>query len=207
MNLQYAEYLQLPIKRLPEPRRLLNVDGTLNKGGTLQFYTDLNVQTGTQHTTLRFFLSELGENKAILGYPWFAAVQPRIDWKRGWIDHTQLPVILKASDASKARFLPRTINRPQPIRSDQYYIGRVVIDTQHNTTTPVKGIPAPYQQFTRVFSEDASHEFPPSQLWDHAIELKPNAPSTLPGRLIRLSQPKLLELQKFVKEHLQRGTI
>jgi hypothetical protein len=45
MNLQYAEYLQLPIKRLPELRRLLNVDGTLNKSGTLQFYTDLNVQT------------------------------------------------------------------------------------------------------------------------------------------------------------------
>jgi hypothetical protein len=106
INLQYAEYLQLPIKRLPEPRRLLNVDGTLNKGGTLQFYTDLNVQTGTQHTTLRFFLSELGENKAILGYPWFAAIQPRIDWKRGWIDHTQLLVILKAPDANKAQFLP-----------------------------------------------------------------------------------------------------
>jgi hypothetical protein len=52
MNLQYVEYLQLPIKRLPEPQRLLNVDGTLNKGGTLQFYMDLNVQTGTQHTTL-----------------------------------------------------------------------------------------------------------------------------------------------------------
>jgi hypothetical protein len=112
MNLQYAEYLQLPIKRLPEPRRLLNVDGTPNKSGTLQFYTDLNVQTGTQHTTLRFFLSELEDNKAILGYPWFAAVQPRIDWKRGWIDHAQLPVILKAPDATKVRFLPRTINRP-----------------------------------------------------------------------------------------------
>jgi hypothetical protein len=92
-------------------------------------------------------------------------------------------------------------HHPRPVT------GRVVIDTQHGMTTPVKGIPAPYQRFTRVFSEDASHEFPPSQLWDHAIELKPNAPSTLLGRLIRLSQPELLELQKFVKEHLRRGTI
>jgi hypothetical protein len=90
---------------------------------------------------------------------------------------------------------------------DQYYIGRIVIDTQHNATAPVKGIPAQYQQFTRVFSEETSHEFPPSRLWDHMIELKPNAPSTLPGRLIRLSQPELRELQKFVKEHLERGTI
>jgi hypothetical protein len=39
---------------------------------------------------LHFFLSDLGEHKAILGYPWFATVQPNIDWKKGWIDHTQL---------------------------------------------------------------------------------------------------------------------
>jgi hypothetical protein len=110
MNLQYAEYLQLPIKRLPEPRRLLNVDGTPNKSGTLQFYTDLNVQTGTQHTTLRFFLSELGDNKVILGYPWFAAVQPRIDWKRGWIDHAQLPICYAAAGVSVAAVVRRPLN-------------------------------------------------------------------------------------------------
>src|SRR6267142_1582936 len=44
-----------------------------NKSGKLQFYTDLDVQTGTTKTTLRFFLSDLGEHKAILGYPWFMA--------------------------------------------------------------------------------------------------------------------------------------
>src|SRR3984893_16441078 len=127
MELKYAEWLLLPIKRLPEPRRLLNVDGTLNKGGTLQFYTDLKVQTGTQYVALRFFLSELGENKMILGYPWFAAVQPNIDWKRGWIDHTQLPIVIRAPDAAKAIFTPRTKNVPRPVHHDQYYIGRVTI--------------------------------------------------------------------------------
>jgi hypothetical protein len=94
LELKYAEWLQLPIKRLPEDRRLLNVDGTENKTGALRFYTNLKVQTGTQHTVMRFFLAELGTNKMILGYPWFAAVQPNIDWKRGWIDHTQLPIVL-----------------------------------------------------------------------------------------------------------------
>ena len=94
MNLTYAKWLCLPIKRLPEPRKLFNVDGTENKIGRLQFYTDLDVRTSTTTTPLRFFLSDLGEHKAILGYPWFAANQPKIDWKRGWIDHTQLPIIL-----------------------------------------------------------------------------------------------------------------
>jgi hypothetical protein len=94
LSLSYAKWLRLPIKRLVEPRRLYNVDGTENKAGELQFYTDMQVQTGTTKTQLRFFLSDLGEHKAILGYPWFAAIQPNIDWKRGWIDHTQLPIIL-----------------------------------------------------------------------------------------------------------------
>ena len=43
MNLTYAKWLRLPIKRLPEPRKLFNVDGTENKSGRLQFYTDLDV--------------------------------------------------------------------------------------------------------------------------------------------------------------------
>ena len=113
MNLQYARYLQLPIRRLPEPRKLFNVDGTQNKAGVLEYYTDLNVQTGGNRTCLRFFLSDLGENKAILGYPWFSAVQPKIDWKKGWIDYSQLPIIFRAMDAGKARFIPRTVNRPR----------------------------------------------------------------------------------------------
>ena len=62
-------------------------------------------------------------------------------------------------------------------------------------------------QFTKVFSKEASHEFPPAHVWDHAIELKPGAPSTLPSKIYPLSQVELQELQKFVDEHLKRGTI
>jgi len=68
-------------------------------------------------------------------------------------------------------------------------------------------IPEQYRQYSRVFSKEASHEFPPSHLWDHTIELKPGAPTSLPGKLIPLLQPELAELHKFVKEHLGRGTI
>ena len=68
MNLTYAKWLRLPIKRLPNPRKLFNVNGTENKAGELLFYMDLQVRSGGQNTMLRFFLSDLGEHKAILGY-------------------------------------------------------------------------------------------------------------------------------------------
>jgi hypothetical protein len=94
LNLTYAKWLRLPIKKLENPRKLYNVDGTKSKAKELQYYTNLETHTGMMSTKLRFFLSDLGEHKAILGYPWFTAVQPNIDWKKGWINHTQLPIIL-----------------------------------------------------------------------------------------------------------------
>ena len=109
MNLNYAKYLHLPIKALKEPRKLFNVDRTLNKSGELCYYADLTTRTGKTNQTLRYFLTDLGENKVILGYPWFATTQPKIDWARGWIDHDQLPIVLRSHDAVKACFLPRQV--------------------------------------------------------------------------------------------------
>ena len=84
------------------------------------------------------------------------------------------------------------------------YLACVIFETK---PVPQSKIPVPYRQFTKVFSEEASHEFPPAQVWDHAIKLKPGAPATLPSKIYPLSQVELQELQKFVDEHLKRGTI
>src|SRR5580692_7032395 len=136
MSLGYAKWLRLPIKMLAEPQPLFNVDGTKNKSSDLQYYMDLEVQIGTQKTYLRFFLSDLREHKAILGYPWFASMQPRIDWKRGWIDMSQLPIIFSAPNARKAQYVPHTRNVPRPIKRDQYFIGRVTFNPPMPTATP-----------------------------------------------------------------------
>jgi hypothetical protein len=55
------------------------MDGTTNKSGELKYYTDLDVQMRTTRTSLQFFLTDLGGNKAILRYSWFAATQPKIN--------------------------------------------------------------------------------------------------------------------------------
>jgi len=91
------------------------------------------------------------------------------------------------------------------MRAETIYICRLVAEPTHTSENP--NIPRHYCMFSRVFSEEASHEFPPSYPWDHAIELKPGTPATLPGKLIPLSQAELGELRKFVKEHTARGTI
>jgi len=101
---QYTSYLGLPVKQLATPRKVYNIDGTLNKKGDIRFYADLEVRTGEKYRNMRFFLTDLGPQRMILGYPWFAAIQPRIDWAKGWIDYTQLPVVIKAANAHQVKF-------------------------------------------------------------------------------------------------------
>jgi len=205
LNLDYAKWLKLPIKRLPFPRKLFNVDGTENKAGQLQFYTDLAIQTGSTSTNMRFFLTQLGEHKAILGYPWFAVVQPKIDWRRGWIDHMQLPIVFKTSDAAKARFVPRTVNKPRTIQIERILLCKATIGTAQETDDTK--ILQEYAQHSKVFSKEQSQQLPKHTIWDHAIELLPGAPSTMPGCLLPLNQKEIQEVHNFVQEHLKRGTI
>jgi hypothetical protein len=49
---EYAKYLHLPIKKLLQPRKLFNVDGTPNQAGDLLYYVDLATRTGTRTTKL-----------------------------------------------------------------------------------------------------------------------------------------------------------
>jgi hypothetical protein len=219
MNLQYAKYLQLPIKDLPEPRKLYNVDGTENRAGRLHHYTDLQVRTGQDTKNLRFFLSDIGENRVILGYPWFAIMQPRIDWAKGWLDQDQLPLVIRAPDAGKAQFVPRTRNVPRATRqttiartatapaTERYFIGRVHFGAPSTEEEDMEGIPAEYQRHKKVFSEQASQRLPKHTIWDHAIELTPDAPATLPGRLLPLAQDEIKAAHDFIEEHLKRGTV
>jgi len=44
-------------------------------------------------------------------------------------------------------------------------------------------------------------------IWDHAIELLPGAPTTMPGQLLPLNQKEIEEVHKFIQEHLAQGTI
>ena len=131
-----------------------------------------------------------------------------MDWKRGWINTSQLPIVLSAPNAAKASYTPRTKNVPCPIKraANQYFLGQVTIGLT-TTNKPNPSVLEEYRRHSKVFSKAKSQRLPQSTMWDHAIELLPGAPNTLPGRLLPLTQEEKSEMHKFVQEHLRRGTI
>ena len=207
INHRYATHMRLPVKKLPNPRKVFNVDGTLNKKGDIQFYTDLEVKTGQKNTNMRFFLTDLGSQRMILGYPWFAAVQPKIDWAKGWINYTQLPVVIKTTNARKTQFARavKTCGRRMKLRMATQTKASQLAEQNQSKITPQ--LPDEYRRHAQVFSEQKAQRFPESRPWDHAIKLKKDPPSTLPGKIYSLTQSKQKALQEFIKEHLQKGYI
>ena len=217
----YARRKGLPVKLLPNPRKIVNVDGTFNAAGEITHYIDLEMTQGLKKVQLRFFLTDIGERDMILGYPWFVAIQPNIDWARGWIATEQLPVILRTPDAGRARFVPRQRNVPRQPPNYTMHVAFIMFPNDQTRTRQTLAsqlaeqearpkevsLPEEYQRHYRVFSEKESQRFPGPRIWDHAIELKKGAPSTLPGKVYPLTQTEQKALEEFIREHSKKGYI
>ena len=83
INQKYAEQLGLPIQPL---RRLImarNIDRTLNKSGTITSYVDLSVEIDRRTMGLHLFVTGLGSQRIILGFPWLNKHNLDINWKTG----------------------------------------------------------------------------------------------------------------------------
>jgi hypothetical protein len=74
--------LKLGSKKLSEPVRLRNIDGTYNQSGSVTHYIDLLVSRKTRKIMQQFYVTNLGMDRIILGYPWLHAFNPEIDWPK-----------------------------------------------------------------------------------------------------------------------------
>ena len=83
INRRYTEQQGFQIETLNKPIIPRNVDGTTNKSGAITSYTDfpLTVDGRTLNTCL--LVTELGQQRIILRYPWLQEHNPDIDWQTG----------------------------------------------------------------------------------------------------------------------------
>jgi len=66
------------------------VDGTNNCHGTITHACDLIVKQGNRKEQQCFYVLNLGKDRFILGYPWFRAFAPDIDWTNAQLRGPQI---------------------------------------------------------------------------------------------------------------------
>ena len=80
-----AEQWQMPRKELPVPRPIVNVDGTKNWAGMVQEACILEIEHQGERRLQRFYITDLGFDQILLGYPWLSSYNPQINWKEGTV--------------------------------------------------------------------------------------------------------------------------
>jgi Retroviral aspartyl protease len=83
MDQNYARKHGFNLMKLEYPITARNVDGTENKQGIIQYYTNLDLQVNGKTNTEQFLITGLGNQKIILGLPWLRNYNPKINWKEG----------------------------------------------------------------------------------------------------------------------------
>ena len=123
-------------KDLKKPIQVYNVDGTLNKRGTITQYVEVELEIHERKRKHRLLVTGLGKQQIILGYTWLKEMNPLIDWQKGTLEWRQWKhsMLKKPPDESK------TI---------EYYT--FAQDTQQRSNQEVKPV-------TMVMEEDKEEE-------------------------------------------------
>lgn len=207
-----VEHFQIPIRTLPKPRRIRNVDGTRNSIGDVTQIIQLAIRHNNKSAIHNFYVVELGEDDMLLGMPFFAATNPKINWTTGTFHGQVLAFTMDSHRGSHKRNIDEPFTRQSQDASLR--IDRVTKSTelavQHvdKTERPwQEQVPKEYHRYGRVFSDKEAQRFPKSRPWDHAIDLIPDAPQILNCRIFDLPLGYQRLLDEFLKEHLKKGYI
>jgi hypothetical protein len=83
IDYQTVVWLRLGSNKLTIPQPVHNIDGTPNKSGEITHSIDLYIQLGNKEQRVRFFVTNLGKDRMILGHLWLRTFNPQIDWTKG----------------------------------------------------------------------------------------------------------------------------
>ncbi len=157
MSENFIRRMKLGKRPLQRPRRIWNIDNTANQAGDITHYTTLDIQTGGIRKTIQFLVTNIGNEDIILGYPWMAAFEPRFTWKQGVINEKELPIILWSVNPSILGKEP-IIAQIQGAKDDHWIRATTSTELaiQVQQYTKKAEVPAEYQQFAKVFSEEDS---------------------------------------------------
>jgi predicted aspartyl protease len=86
VDVRTTERWGMPRKKLFKPRPIVNVDGTENKAGAVTEACILEIKHQGLQKLQRFYVTDLGFDRVLLGYPWLSTFNPRIDWHAGTVE-------------------------------------------------------------------------------------------------------------------------
>ncbi len=167
-------------------------------------------------------VTNLGKKDIYLGHDWLKHHNPSVNWK------TQSLLFGRCSCAGNAFNLPDS--DPDDKWDEELEEGDTIIAVCMEEELVIRAVhhandlaavanaeklkrsfeemvPEHYHSFRDLFFKENFDELPKRKPWDHAIELTPNAKSTLNCKVYPLNQNEQEQLDAFLDENLESGHI
>jgi len=178
MNKDFVEKNGFRMEKLERPVKVMNVDGTHNKGGDITHEVVCNIFYKGHRERAKFDVCNLGRTEVILGTPWLAAHNPEIDWEKGKVELTRCPPWCGKSNEEKERVKPKermreteeekVISWAADEKKDWGREEEMEIDHRKIETM----VPKRFHQWLKVFGKVESERMLVRKVWDHAIDVK-----------------------------------
>jgi hypothetical protein len=143
---------------------------------------------GKNKREMDFFITNLGQDRIVLGYPFLRFFNPTINWEKGNLDHTSLIEITPSLLLKHCRKVWKTDRDLCFLRKASFAQQWTAAANQQKEKLQEADIPTVYQKHWRVFSEEGAKRLPPHRKEDMTIELKENAPTQLDCKVYPLTK-------------------
>ncbi len=203
------------------PITVYNADRTKNSGGAIMKYAKIHLTIRDHAEWIDLAITELGNRQIFLGHNWLNQHNPIINWKTGGLMFAccqchKTPFVLPDTDPDDK--WDEELEEGETILAI-YFMQAILIRTHHANDLATKAntdkksnmfeemVPDWCRDFIDPFDKDNFDELPEPKMWDHAIELTPNASANLDCKVYPLNRNEQAELDKFLDENLSSGQI
>lgn len=235
LDINFVRQNRIPTYPLRHHIRIHNIDGTNNKAGHITRFTRLYLTVDGHEEFTDFLITDLGGEGIILGLPWLRKTNPEIDWEKGCLQNRTSPnADIKASSSplgSQPQDTPSLCRISASTDERRHWVCEGILEDESEEVWCAAGftysqqiaeqaykakaaegkttvtIPESYKDYARVFSEEESFRLPEHKPWDHAIDFIPGAPGQIKTKIYPLSPNEQAEVDRFLKEHLEKGYI
>ncbi|SJL15452.1 uncharacterized protein ARMOST_18950 [Armillaria ostoyae] len=222
INRAFVQEHHLDTIRTAIPIIVYNADGTRNKGGDITEYVEVRLTIGNHEERIDLAVTDLGAKDLYLGHDWLKRHNPVINWETGTVifgccQCVKNPFPLPDADADDHwdeeledgdTILAVNMEEELVIRAVHHANDlAAAAHAEKPTKTFEEMVPPDYRSFRDLFSKENFDELPERKPWDHAIELIPNAKSTLDCKVYPLNRNEQEQLDKFLDENLASGRI
>ena len=91
MNRRFVRENKVRTQKLKYPIPLYNIDGSLNKAGSISEVAVLHMKIGDHEEKVVFTVTDIGPEDVILGLDWLREHNPEIDWEQGSFKLSRCP--------------------------------------------------------------------------------------------------------------------